>query len=39
MEGRTWETIDSYTSCDAIKLRAGDKVTMSSDYDLRQHNV
>jgi hypothetical protein len=34
-----WETIDSYTSCDAIKLTPGDKVKMTTDYDLREHKL
>ena len=39
MDGRSWETIDRYTPCDSVRLKAGDKVWMSSDYDLTKHNL
>jgi hypothetical protein len=35
-----WETITSYSVCrDPIQVNAGDKVKLSSDYDLRKHKL
>jgi len=40
VNGEKWETITSYSPCrDPIKLTRGDKVMMTSDYDLRQHKL
>jgi hypothetical protein len=39
INGQKWETITAYSSCAAIKLSVGDKVKMTSDYDLREHKL
>ena len=39
MSGPGWETISHYTSCKTTKLRPGDQVRITSDYDLRQHKL
>jgi hypothetical protein len=38
--GDKWETITSYTPCDKpIKVKVGDKLKMSSEYDLTKHRL
>jgi hypothetical protein len=38
--GQKWETITSYTPClEPIKIQPGDKVKMTSDYDLTKHRL
>jgi hypothetical protein len=39
LNNEPWETIERYTSCDTIKLSPGDKIKMTSDYDLTQHRL
>jgi len=40
VDGKKWETISSYSKCrEPIKLKAGDKVVLSSDYDLTKHRA
>jgi len=40
VNGEKWETITTYSPCtEAIKLNKGDKVKMTSDYDLRKHKL
>lgn len=40
VNGEKWETITSYSPCrDPIKLKKGDKIKMTSDYDLRKHKL
>jgi len=39
MSGQEWETISHYTSCKTTKLRPGDQLKITSDYDLRQHKL
>jgi hypothetical protein len=39
LNNEPWETIEHYTSCDTIKLKAGDKIKMTSDYDLTKHRL
>jgi hypothetical protein len=35
-----WETITSYSPCeDPVEVKAGDKIKISSDYDLRKHKL
>jgi hypothetical protein len=38
--GERWETITSYQPCiGPIAAKTGDKVVISSDYDLRAHKL
>ena len=38
--GQRWETISSYDPCiGPIKVKAKDKLLISSDYDLRKHKL
>jgi hypothetical protein len=38
--GEKWETISSYTNChDPVKIKKGDKLTMTADYDLTKHKL
>jgi hypothetical protein len=38
--GEHWETITAYEPCiGPIKAKAGDKLMISSDYDLRRHKL
>jgi hypothetical protein len=38
--GEKWETITSYTACDRpIAITKGDKLKMSSIYDLTKHKL
>jgi hypothetical protein len=38
--GEKWETITSYTECkEPIKVKYGDKVKITSDYDVRRHKL
>ena len=38
--GAQWETITSYEPCiGPIKTKAGDKLMISSDYDVRKHRL
>jgi hypothetical protein len=39
LNDQEWETIERYTSCDTVKLNAGDKIKMTSDYDLTKHRL
>ena len=40
VDGKKWETISSYTPCnDPIKVAKGDKVVLSSLYDLTKHRL
>jgi hypothetical protein len=39
LNNELWETIERYTSCETIKLNAGDKIKMTSDYDLTKHRL
>ena len=39
LNDQAWETIERYTSCDTIKLKPGDKIKMTSDYDLTKHKL
>jgi hypothetical protein len=40
VDGKKWETISSYTPChDPIKVAKGDKVVLSSEYDLTKHRL
>jgi hypothetical protein len=38
--GQKWETITSYSDCkEPIKVKSGDKVGITSDYDLQKHKL
>jgi len=37
--GQEWETISHYTPCKTTRLHPGDQFKITSDYDLRQHNL
>jgi hypothetical protein len=40
VDGKQWESITGYTNCaEPIKVQKGDKVTLSSEYDLRKHKL
>jgi hypothetical protein len=39
LNNEPWETIERYTPCDTIALKAGDKIKMTSDYDLTKHRL
>ncbi|KAF2400927.1 hypothetical protein EJ06DRAFT_521587 [Trichodelitschia bisporula] len=40
IDGKKWETISAYTPCDkAIPFRKGDKVSMTSEYDLTKYRL
>jgi hypothetical protein len=40
VNGEKWETITSYTPClDPIKIKPGDQIKMTSDYDIRKHKL
>jgi hypothetical protein len=40
INGERWETINSYEPCiGPIKVKAKDKLLISSDYDLRKHKL
>jgi hypothetical protein len=40
VNGERWETITSYEPCvGPIKVKAQDKLLISSDYDLRKHKL
>jgi hypothetical protein len=39
-DGKKWETITAYTPCDTpIPIKKGDKVYMTSEYDLTKHRL
>jgi hypothetical protein len=38
--GQQWETVTSHQSClEPTKISIGDKLRITSDYDLRQHRL
>jgi hypothetical protein len=39
INGQEWETISTTTPCDTIKLNPGDKVKMTSEFDLSKHKL
>jgi hypothetical protein len=40
IEGQKWETITSYSDCkEPIRVKSGDKVKITSDYDLQKHKL
>jgi hypothetical protein len=40
VNGERWETITSYEPCvGPIRTKAGDKLSISSDYDVRKHKL
>jgi hypothetical protein len=40
VDGKVWETITSYSQCrDPIKVKVGDKVMITSEYDLSKHKL
>ncbi|KAF2405524.1 hypothetical protein EJ06DRAFT_545987 [Trichodelitschia bisporula] len=40
IDGKKWETISGYTPCsNAIKIKKGDRLTMTSDYDLTKYTL
>jgi hypothetical protein len=40
VNGEKWETITSYTPCsEPVRIKVGDKVKMTSDYDLTKHKL
>jgi hypothetical protein len=40
VSGEKWETIVAYDPCvGPIRVKKGSKVTIASDYDLRQHKL
>jgi hypothetical protein len=40
VNGEKWETITSYTPClEPVKIKPGDQVKMTSDYDLLKHKL
>jgi hypothetical protein len=40
LDGQKWETITAYTPCDIpIPIKKGDKVYMTSEYDLTKHRL
>jgi hypothetical protein len=40
INGEKWETITSYTPClDPVRITWGDKIKMTSDYDLTKHKL
>jgi hypothetical protein len=40
VQGETWETIVSYTQCpEAIQIKIGDKLKMTSEYDVSKHKL
>ena len=40
VNGEKWETITSYTPClEPVKIKRGDKIKMTSDYDLTKHRL
>lgn len=40
VNGERWETITSYQPCvGPIKTKAGDKLLISADYDIREHKL
>ena len=40
VNGGKWDTITSYTPClEPIKIKPGDVVKMTSDYDLLKHKL
>ncbi|KAF2672011.1 hypothetical protein BT63DRAFT_185843 [Microthyrium microscopicum] len=39
-DGKQWESITGYTTCDKpIQVKKGDKIFMTSEYDLTKHNL
>lgn len=40
LDGSKWATIVEYTPCnDAIKIKKGDKVYITAEYDLTKHRL
>jgi len=39
LNGQEWETIKATTPCETIKLNPGDKVKMTSEFDLTKHKL
>ena len=40
VNGEKWETITSYSPCpEPVQIKSGDRIKISSDYDLRQHKL
>ncbi|KAF2663440.1 hypothetical protein BT63DRAFT_461169 [Microthyrium microscopicum] len=40
IDGKSWETITSYSLCkDPVRIRIGDKLKISSEYDLSRHRL
>ena len=40
LDGKSWQTITSYTPCDhPIKIKVGDKMHMTAEYDLTKHRL
>jgi len=40
LDGQKWETITGYTPCDTpVAIKKGDKVYITSDYDLTKHRL
>lgn len=39
VNGKEWETISTTTPCETIKLSPGDKVKMTSEFDLSKHQL
>jgi hypothetical protein len=39
VDGEKWETITAYEPCQAVKIKKGDKVKISAEYDPRQHRL
>lgn len=40
LDGSKWETITGYTPCDTpAAIKKGDKIHMTSEYDLTKHRL
>lgn len=40
LDGSKWETITGYTPCDTpVAIKKGDKVYITSEYDLTKHRL
>ena len=39
VNGKEWETISTTTPSETIKLNPGDKVKMTSEFDLTKHKL
>jgi hypothetical protein len=40
VDGKNWETISSYSPCtNPIKIKCGDKLSMTAEYDLTKHQL